>query len=60
MNKKGEVSLNFMIMLIIAVVVLFVILIIFRQQVVNFVGEIGGLITGYGDKATDLSKGLIE
>ena len=52
MKKKGELTLNYIILMIIALVVLIVVLVIFREQIGNFVSTIRELITGYGDEAT--------
>jgi len=44
MNKKGELTINYIIMLILAVIVLIIVIIIFRDQIGLFVEKITGLI----------------
>ena len=60
MQKKGEITLNYIILMIIGLIVLVVVLIIFRQQISAFVKTMLDLITGYGDKASTLSDQLLE
>ncbi|MFH1972838.1 MAG: hypothetical protein ABIJ18_05155 [archaeon] len=45
MNKKGELSINYIILFIIALIVLIVVVIIFRNQIGDFVERITGLIS---------------
>jgi hypothetical protein len=59
MNKKGEITINYIILLIIGLVALIVILIIFSDQISDFVKTIRELIGGYGSAATDASRDLL-
>lgn len=43
MKKKGEITMSYVITMIIALLVLVVVIWIFREQIINFVSEITGL-----------------
>ena len=43
MKKKGELTLNYLIVIILALVVLIVVSLIFRDQIIDFVNNIRGI-----------------
>jgi hypothetical protein len=61
MEKKGELTLQFLIMLILAVIALFVVLWIFKDQIIDFVSTIkdttGTLDTGVENAVDRLTSG---
>jgi len=54
MNKKGELSINVIIIAILALVVLVTLVIIFNQQIANVLGGFGGISKGAVDEANKL------
>jgi len=56
--KKGALTLNYIILMILALIVLVVVLLIFQQQVSEFAKTISELIGGYGGQAREASSGL--
>jgi hypothetical protein len=58
MQKKGELTLQFMIMLILGVLVLFVVLLIFKDQIIDFVTTIGATSEGLDSGIDNAVKGL--
>jgi hypothetical protein len=44
MNKKGEITTNYLIFLIIALIVLIVVIIIFRTQIIGIFAKLGDLV----------------
>lgn len=53
MNKKGDLTINYIVITILALLVLVVVAIIFREQIVNFIDTIRGLTGGLN---TDIQK----
>jgi preprotein translocase subunit SecG len=45
MNKKGELTINYIIYLIIAVIVLIVVILIFRTQIADIFSRFGTLVS---------------
>jgi hypothetical protein len=58
MRKKGELTLNYIILMIIAVVVLISVLIIFNKQIVAFVSNIQGTSDSLGTQLVDATESL--
>lgn len=54
--KKGELTINYTIVIILALLVLIIIALIFRGQIINFVNEITGISDGLNLK--DAAQGL--
>jgi len=45
MNKKGDISIKYIIAIIIALMVLIVVVLVFKQQIGTFIEKLGGLVT---------------
>ena len=58
MKKRGELTMSYIITMIIALLVLVVILWIFRDQIMNFVSDITGISSGLSDQID--TTGLLE
>ena len=56
--KKGEITINYVIVFILALLVLIVVALIFRQQIINFVANITGLSSGLGTNIHDATEAL--
>ena len=56
--KRGEITINYVIVIILALIVLIVISLIFRDQITNFVENIRGVSSGLGleEAAEGLNK----
>jgi len=57
MNKKGEITINYIIFLIIAVIVLIVVIIIFRTQIADIFSRFGALINNIFEPTKDINFG---
>jgi len=53
MEKRGELTINYVIVIILALLVLVVIALIFRNQIIDFINNIRGISSSLN---TDLSK----
>jgi hypothetical protein len=65
MTKKGELTMSYIITMIISLLVLVVVLWIFRDQIMNFVTDITGISSGLSDQIDttgllDSTSGSIE
>tara|TARA_Y100000310_G_C20689321_1_gene821170 strand:- start:1077 stop:1259 length:183 start_codon:yes stop_codon:yes gene_type:complete len=60
MNKKGELTLRFIILMILAVMVLIVVAIIFQDQIANFLETVKGTSSGLGEQIGNASQGLSQ
>ena len=58
MNKKGELSLRFIILLMLALLALVVIAIIFQDQISSFVDAITGTSSDLSTSLSDATEGL--
>ena len=57
MNKKGELTINYIIFLIIAVIVLIVVIIIFRTQIADIFSRFGALVNNIFAPAETINFG---
>ena len=53
MNKKGDLTINYIVITILALLVLVVVAIIFREQIITFIDTIRSLSSGL---STDIGK----
>tara|TARA_Y100000310_G_C20197170_1_gene585210 strand:- start:378 stop:563 length:186 start_codon:yes stop_codon:yes gene_type:complete len=58
MTKKGELTLRFMILLILALMVLIVVAIIFQDQIAGFVDTLSGTSSTLGTELGQATEGL--
>ncbi|MBS3141187.1 hypothetical protein J4405_03525 [Candidatus Woesearchaeota archaeon] len=58
MTKKGELSINVIIVAILALIVLVTLVIIFNQQIANVLGGFGSISRGTVDQANNLPEKL--
>lgn len=56
--KKGELTINYIIIIILALLVLIVVAIIFRNQIGDFVQNIRGLSSGFNADIQQSAQGL--
>ena len=58
MKKKGELTLQYIIMMILGLMALIIIAIIFREQIGNFVATIKGTSSGIDTQIIEATDGL--
>ncbi len=59
MNKKGDLSINYVIITILALMVLIVVALIFRQQITGFIQNITGISGGLGTDIKGTTDSLL-
>ena len=59
MEKKGDITINYIIVTILALLVLVVVALIFREQIISFIDTIRGLSSGLSSDIDRASQELI-
>jgi hypothetical protein len=59
MDKRGDLSMQFIVISILALIVLVVIVLVFRTQIINFISSITDLSSGLGTDINDASQDLL-